>query len=203
MKMNLHLPAIALYACLVTLTSCAKIPVQSVALTESIYTEGKRMHELNRALINSMFNEKKQKINDFILNTYTPQFSKELLKQVNEPLTGKEDLPQLLSAALPVLTVRLTTMYTALETNRAKLLTKLNDDFSNYQLACLELQHLLESAVRLNGEKKKLLTRASDWSGRGIDFDRLDQSLNQFITNSGDLGKNITDLDKAINQLIR
>jgi len=60
--------------CALLLSSCATIPMQTVALNDSIMVEGKRMHNLNIMLTNKLFNEKRLRIDDFIKNTYTPTF---------------------------------------------------------------------------------------------------------------------------------
>ncbi|HJV18459.1 MAG TPA: hypothetical protein VJ552_01155 [Sediminibacterium sp.] len=189
--------------CFFAFTSCAKIPVQSLTLAESITREGKRMHELNIALLNSIYQEKRQKINDFIRNDYTPWFSNEIVKNIKDSIQLKNDLPLILSKALPVLSAQIADRQTALEASRALLLDQLNADFLAYQASCNELTYLLESAVKLDEARKKLMTRVADVSGNKIDFDSLNLTLDRFIADKGDLGQNIDALNKAIRKLIK
>jgi hypothetical protein len=54
--------------------SCARIPIQSIDLVTIIHNEGERMHQLNTALTNNLFTEKRMKIDEFIRLEYTPKF---------------------------------------------------------------------------------------------------------------------------------
>jgi len=48
-----------LFLLLITVFSCARIPIQSVDLAESLMQEAERMHTLNIRLINKIFDDKK------------------------------------------------------------------------------------------------------------------------------------------------
>lgn len=47
---------------IILLSSCAKLPIESITLTEAIIDEGNRMHELNILLVNKMFKSKSEEI---------------------------------------------------------------------------------------------------------------------------------------------
>lgn len=189
--------------CCLALVSCAKIPVQSVTLSESISKEGQRMHELNIALLNSMYQEKRQKINDFIRNDYTPWFSNQIVQGITDSVDLKKDLPQILSKALPVLSAQIAEKQAALEASRAMLLDQLNADFLVYQSACNELTYLLKSAVKVNDARSKLFNRAAALTGKPINFDSLNLILDRFIADKGELGQNIETLNKSIRKIIK
>jgi hypothetical protein len=189
--------------CFFALASCAKIPVQSVTLAESISREGKRMHDLNLALLNSMYQEKRQKISDFIRNDYTPWFSNQIVQGITDTVNVKKDLPQILSRALPVLSAQIAEKQAALESSRAMLLDQLNADFLVYQSACNELTYLLKSAVKVNDADKKLFNRAAALTGKPINFDSLNLILDQFIIDKGELAQNIETLNKSIRKIIK
>ncbi|MDD2793274.1 MAG: hypothetical protein PHD73_08840 [Sediminibacterium sp.] len=193
---------IYLYCCF-ALFSCAKIPVQSVTLSESISREGQRMHDLNMALLNSMYQEKRQKINDFIRNDYTPWFSNEIVQRITDSVDVKKDLPQILSRALPVLSAQISEKQAALEASRAMLVDQLNADFLVYQAACNELTYLLKSAVKVNDADRKLFNQAAALSGKPINFDSLNLILDRFIADKGELGKNIETMHKSIRKIIK
>lgn len=191
------------FCCCFALASCAKIPVQSVTLSESISKEGQRMHELNIALLNSMYQEKRQKISEFIRNDYTPWLSNEIVKRITDSVDVKKDLPQILSRALPVLSAQIAEKQAALEASRAVLMDQLNADFLVYQSACNELTYLLKSAVKMNDARNKLFNQAAVLSGKSINFDSLNLILDQFIADKGELAKNIETLHKSIRKIIK
>ena len=189
--------------CCFALFSCAKIPVQSVTLSESISREAQRMHDLNIALLNSIYQEKRQRITDFIRNDYTPWFSHEIVQRITDSVNVRKDLPQILSKALPVLSAQIAEKQAALEASRSMLMDQLNADFLVYQSASNELTYLLKSAVKVNDANKKLFNRAAALSGKPIHFDSLNLILDRFIADKGELGKNIEALHNSIRKIIK
>jgi len=65
-------------------SSCAKLPLETITLTDAIIEEGKRMHALNISLINKMFKEKREKIDEFIKNEYTPKYLEDYMNAIEE-----------------------------------------------------------------------------------------------------------------------
>jgi len=47
------------FICCIVISSCAKMPSQAVDLSHALKDEGQRMHEINIALVEYVFNEKK------------------------------------------------------------------------------------------------------------------------------------------------
>jgi ABC-type transporter Mla subunit MlaD len=86
--------------------------------------------------------------------------------------------------------------------NRIKIIDKLNTYFQEYQLACDGLKKLLESAVKVDEERKKLLSQVSQLTKNKIDFDQLDSTIDKFIQDSGDWGQNINNLNNNVNDLL-
>jgi hypothetical protein len=192
---------ITLITCIL-LTSCAKIPVQSIDLISNIQTEGTRMHKLNILLTDKIFNEKRKKIDDFIRLEYTPNFMDEFTKKIPQNTDLKAELPSIMASIIPKINQRRDAMQNALEVNRIKIIDKLNTDFQEYQLACDGLKKLLESAVKVDEERKKLLSQVSHLTKNKIDFDQLDSTIDKFIQDSGDWGQNINNLNNNVNDLL-
>jgi hypothetical protein len=183
--------------------SCsATIPPQSVTLTDAISQEGNRMHQLNLALLNQMFKEKRESIDSFIKNEYTPKYLEEFNKRIPDSVNVKEELPGILEATIPEINSRRDMMQSALENQRVKLVTKLETDYKAYEDAALNLRNLLESAVKLDEENKKLYSQVSELSGNKIDLNKVENSINDFILDSGDVSKNILKLNDSINSII-
>lgn len=183
--------------------SCAAtIPPQSITLTDAISEEGKRMHQLNLALLNNMFKVKRESIDSFIKNEYTPKYLEEFKKRIPEGVNVDAELPNMLAAVIPEINSRRDMMQSALENQRIKLVTKLEDDFKTYEDATLNLRKLLESAVKLDEENQKLYSQVYELSGNKIDLNKVENSINDFILDSGDVSQNILKLNESINSII-
>lgn len=188
--------------CALLLSSCATIPMQTVALNDSIMVEGKRMHNLNIMLTNKLFNEKRLRIDDFIKNTYTPTFINQFVTLIPSNVDIKQELPSIISSIIPMINQRRDSMQNALEVNRIKITDKLNQDYLTYIEACSSLKRLLESSIKVDNSRKQLLNRTTALTGSPIDFDKIEKTIDRFITKAGNVGQNITDLNDDINKLI-
>ncbi len=195
-------PLISLFLIAAFVAGCATIPPQSINLTDAISEEGKRMHQLNLALLNKMFKEKRERIDRFIKNEYTPKYLEEFKKRIPEGVNVDAELPNILAATIPEINSRRDMMQSALENQRVKLVTKLEEDFKAYEDAALKLRNLLESAVKLDEEKQKIYSQISNLSDNKIELNKIENSINDFILDSGDVSQNILKLNETINSMI-
>jgi hypothetical protein len=192
-----------LLLCLVgSLGACTRIPLQSITLSERIQEEGARMHQLNILLIHQLFAAKKARVNDFIKNEYTPSIITKMTSDLEVEMDAKLELPQMMAAALPLINERQYTMQMALDSAKTKVIEQLNTDFAKYQLANNEMKRLLESAVKLNEEKKQLLNQSNWFKKKGIDYDQLAELLDRFVSSSGNMGGLIVNLNKDLNKVL-
>lgn len=187
---------------LVITASCARIPVQSIDLMVRIQNEGERMHKINVSLINLVLNEKKQKINNYIRIDYTPKYLEEFTKNIPENIDIKKELPNILNVSYQKINERRDAMQNALEIIRIKILDGLNEDQKVFQSACTELKMLLESSIKVDEERKKLLNQASQLVQNRVDFNQLESVIDKFIQESGDWGQDINQLNENINNLL-
>lgn len=185
-----------------TILSCTRIPLQSITLSERIQEEGARMHQLNIVLLHQLFAEKKARVNDFIKNEYTPSIIDKMTSDLDKDLDVKSELPQMMAAALPLINERQYAMQMALDSAKIKIVDQLNTDFAKYNMANTEMKRLLESAVKLNEEKKQLLNQSNWFKKKGIDYDQLSELLDRFIHSSGNIGGLIVNLNKDLNKVL-
>lgn len=186
----------------ILITSCAKIPIQSITLMDNILNEGKRMHSLNILMTNKLFDEKREKIDDFIMKDYTPKFIAEFTSKLPNDVDVKGELNNIILKIIPKVNVRRDAMQNALEANRIKIIDKLNQDYREYDIMCNELKRLLQSAVKVNDESKKLVSQVSAITKNNIDFEKLEATIDGFIGNSGDFGQNVDSLNESVNKLL-
>ena len=181
---------------------CTRIPLQSITLSEKIQEEGERMHRLNILLVHQVFAEKKNRVNDFIQKEYTAKIVAKMTDDLDYETDPKSVLPEMMAAALPLITERQYAMQLALDSAKIKLLDQLNADFKQYQLATTEMKKLLESAVKLNESKKQLLNQSQWLNKKGINYDQLAELLDRFIQSSGNIGGMVGNLNKDLSKIL-
>jgi predicted nuclease with TOPRIM domain len=93
-------------------------------------------------------------------------------------------------------------MQIALDSAKIKIMDQLNADFAKYNMANSEMKKLLESAVKLNEEKKQLLNQSNWFKKKGIDYNQLAELLDRFIYSSGNIGGLIVNLNKDLNKVL-
>ncbi len=184
-------------------TACAKIPVQSLRLSSAMIEEGARMHQLNVALINAMFKSKREKIDLFIREEFTPVYIREFMARVPEETDLTKEMPEMMAAMIPHINQQRDEMQAALEDQRIKVITKLNQDYAAYNEIALELYFLLESSTKVDEERNALLTQLNQRTGNQVDIDQLEKSLDNFIIQSGTVGEKVTELNDRINSLLK
>jgi len=182
--------------------SCAKIPIESVTLTKVISDEGGRMHYLNISLLNEMFNQKREKIDDFIKNEYTPTIIENLRNKIPAGTNLEIELPNILNNIIPEINSRRDKMQSALEDQRVKLISKLEEDYLNFDQAANSLLKLMESSIKVDKERAQLFNQAKEISNNKLDLNKIENSLDSFINNAGNISDNVIQLNDVINSII-
>jgi hypothetical protein len=192
--------------CLIITTSCAKLPTETITLTEVVIAEGKRMHDINSGLLNKMFNAKKEQIDLFIKNEYTPKYLEEFVKRIPTGTNFEEELPSMINSIIPKINSRRDMMQATLEIQRIAIMSKLNQDYLVFEETTIELKYLIESNVKVNEERKKVIEKIKDWSSNKIDLNSIESEIDNFIVKSGDLSNDISDkinkLNTSINSIL-
>ncbi len=190
-------------SCLILLGACAKIPLQTITLTDAIIEEGKRMHELNISLLNKMFDEKREKIDSFIKNEYTPKYLADFKEAVPVGTNYEEEFSGMMEAIIPEINSYRDQMQSALESQRIKLVTKLTTDFKAFENASNELKLLIESAVKVSEERQKAFEKVKNLTQNKIDINQIENEIDKFIVKAGDVGSNINEFNSVINSLLK
>lgn len=185
------------------LVSCARIPPQSVDLTETVRLEGQRMHQLNREMLGALFRSKRVAIDSFIQAAFVPTVVEKSLKKAQEQgiSVTTRDLPEFITDLMPAVSARRNSLLDALEQQHAKLLKKMDEDYFLYNSACLELKNLLASASQVNASREQAFQRLSGLTNQRIDLNRVEQAMNQFVLKASEKTAVLTDLDAHVKQL--
>lgn len=185
------------------LSSCAKIPVQSVNLMDALAEEGHRMHQVNLAFLNSIFKAKKEKVDEFIKTEYSPYYIANFQKNIPKDADLKAELPNIMNAIAPKIAARRDSMQAALEDQRIKLVIKLEQDYKAFESAASELRRLLVSAAQVNKEQQLLFSKTKELSKGTLDLEAVEGSIDRFIKSGSNFSNDVSDLNTAINSIIK
>ncbi|MEP6711918.1 MAG: hypothetical protein ABJA37_05870 [Ferruginibacter sp.] len=187
------------------LSSCAtKIPVQSVTLMQQITNEGTRMHKINVAYVNKVFNEKTADINFFIDKEYLPEMIKNIQKQVaGTSIDMNKEWPAVIQKLTPQINATKDSLQQALMNSKFKVITKLNEDYEVFLQACTAEINLLSSAVKLNEEKRQIFDGlVKKISGDKIDAAKLEQILDNYLQKGSSVSGKILNFQNDIDNLL-
>lgn len=167
------------------ISSCASIPASTATLSEEVISEAAAMHKLNIALINQLFDERKDKVNDFINNQYIPTFVKNFEAKIPPNVDVKAELPNILKSVMPVISRKRDSLHTLLDNQRNQILTSLNDSYSNYQRASGTLQNLITSAVKLKQSEANTLAQIESLTKTNLNVNKIENHLDSLLIKTG------------------
>lgn len=183
--------------------SCAKIPIQAVELSDALKDEGERMHLLNLALIDKIFQEKRHMVNEFITNEYTPAYIENFKKLLPAGTDFRADFSEIIQAINPRINATKDSLLTMLNEQKAGVINKLNEDFKVYSSAYSEMQNLLRSAAKLNQQQSGVYQQIKTLSNNRINLEGIDKALNKFIRDAGSIGEKASLLTSTINSFLK
>ncbi|MEO0310775.1 MAG: hypothetical protein RIQ89_432 [Bacteroidota bacterium] len=188
--------------CVLYTISCAKIPTQSVQLASTLQAQGAKMNELNIALINALFAEKKTQVNNFIEKEYTPTVIDKFFKKLPNQTFTKAETASIVEALLPEINKQKEDMLQSLELNRVKLITKINNEYIYFVTGSDALKNLLASASKLEENNKALGLYADKATGGKLNITEITKALDKLVNSAGDIGTKINTLNTDIQLII-
>lgn len=181
---------IAIISTCLFLLGCASIPPATATLTQEVIKEAEGMHKLNIVLVNQLFEERKQVINAFITNQYTPAIIKKYEALLPEDLDYKEELPNIMKSIIPVINRKKDSLQNVLSTQQQQIIEKLSSNYETYNSATLSLQNLINSAVKLKTEESNALSSIQSLTGGSVDVKKIESTIDNLLRKSGtDMGK--------------
>jgi hypothetical protein len=185
-------------------TSCARIPVQVVELSDALKDEGERMHQLNLALVNKLFFEKRHMINEFIVNVYAPEFLKDFKSTIPpDEVDYEADFEQLVQAAYPRINATRDSLISVLEEQKNIITEKLNADYKVFNNAFTEMQNLLRSASKLNQQRTEVFQQVKALTNNRVDIEAVEKAVEKFIKDGGEISNKAAVLTNTIKSLIK
>jgi hypothetical protein len=176
------------------LTSCAKLPVESTAITQYLIDEGAKMHRMNIHLVNTMFKEKQGKIDQFISEEYTPTRLDNFLKNVEDTSDLREAIKRIRSKTIPDIISYRNARQVELEAVRILVISDLEENYSHYREMAEALKKLINSAVKVDKERKKLYDQLKEYSNNKLDMNALEAMVDSYLPKAGDTASKLSEL---------
>lgn len=181
-----------LVICSLLFVGCASIPPTTVTLTQEIVKEANEMHQLNIILVNQLFEERKQVINAFITNEYTPTIIKKYEALLPDSLDYKKALPNIMKSIIPVINRKKDSLQNVLSDQQQDIITSLNTNYVSYSKATIALQQLINSAVKLKKAENNALSSIQDLTGDSVDVKKVESTIDGLLIKAG------TDMSKLL-----
>ncbi|MDP2541773.1 hypothetical protein CSC81_15195 [Tenacibaculum discolor] len=182
------------------LFSCASIPSSTVTLTKEVIKEADNMHQLNVSLVNRLFDERKEKINLFIENKYTPTLLKKFEGLLPDSLDYKKELPNILNSIVPIINRKKDSLQSVLDLQKQDILNQLNSNYSDYNKATTSLQNLINSVVKVKTTESDALSAIDQLTGDRINIKKVENTINQSIDKTGNTLNKLINIEKVITE---
>ena len=161
--------------------SCASIPEATVTLTQEISSEVDNMHNLNLNLVRQLFNERQQRLNSFINNTYTPKLIQKYQSLLPDSVNYKKDLAKIIGSIIPVIERKKDSLTELLNQQENSIISKLNQNHSSFSKATNSLQNLISSAARVGNSEKNIISSIDSLTRNKININKIETDLNNAI----------------------
>jgi hypothetical protein len=171
---------------LLVIVSCASIPASTSTLSKEIIKEADGMHQLNISLVNQLYAEREQRINDFITYQYTPALLVNYQKLLPDSMDYKTELPNILQSIVPVINKKRDSLQGVLSKEQQHIIEQLNTNYSSYTTSSAALQGLIDSAVKLKASESNALTALENLTGVSSGtVSNIESKLEKLLTESG------------------
>lgn len=158
------------------------------------------MHQLNVSLVNRLFDERKEKINLFIENKYTPTLLKKFEGLLPDSLDYKKELPNILNSIVPIINRKKDSLQSVLDLQRQDILNQLNSNYSDYSKATTSLQNLINSVVKVKTTESDALSAIDQLTGDRINIKKVENTINQSIDKTGNTLNKLINIEKVITE---
>jgi hypothetical protein len=169
----------------ISLSACASIPASTSTLTQELLKESKAMHTLNISLINQLYSNRKEQVNSFITNTYTPALLDNFSKKLPDSVDYKKELPNILNSLIPIINKKKDSIQNALNIEQEQIITQLNTNYATYNTAGASLQNLIDSAIKLKTTEKSVISSVQNLTNQSVNVKSLETKLDSLLLKSG------------------
>jgi len=197
--MNFFIRSIAIVFIILGISSCASIPASTATLSQELISEANSMHQLNIALVNKLFDERKDKVNDFINNQYIPSYVKNFEAKIPPGVDVSAELANILKSVMPVINRKRDSLQGLLDVQRNEMITSLNTNFASYQQASATLQNLISSAVKLKQSEANTLQQIQSLTNTNLNVGKIQNHLDSLLIKTGNGFQKLLNIEATIN----
>jgi PBP1b-binding outer membrane lipoprotein LpoB len=190
-------PLLILFS-IVIMASCARIPAASVELNQEINREIERLHRLNVAFTQQLFESKKELVRQFIKYEYSPDFIARSLSALKAAGYHVEDSLETVVYQLSMqINERESGMIRQLEAARDSTLQALDMEYQLVMTAGNEMQRFLKSAASVEKERKEIYALTNQIMNQRFDLRHFEQQLNQLVLKAGEGSSQFMKINEA------
>lgn len=180
---------------------CATIPKEALELNTAVNNGINSQNAAYKNLFDFYFNSKKEKIDEWITNVYTPNYMKNI-----KSLMAKEGITEIKEDDMPYILKNIISkrdsMQNELEKTKNLIWTKISQDQMLLLNANEQVTMLLKSAVNVHEASKDLLQNASKFTALNFNFSKMDNIFNQYLSELDNYSKKSTSLIEDIEPLL-
>lgn len=200
--MTKFLKPLAITSFLFIVTCCASLPPSASSLSSEIINEANNSHKLNIALINQLFDERKERLNSYINDYYTPKIIENYRNLIPETVDYKEELPNIVKSIIPVINRKKDTLQQTLDKQRQEILTQMNENLLIYNQSTMSLQNLIDSNIAVQKQEKSVLNLIEKLTGtKDVDIKKLEESFQNLLNKAGNVSNIILKTEENIQSL--
>lgn len=181
--------------------SCASIPASTSTLSKEVIKEADAMHQLNISLVNQLYEERGQRINNFITYQYTPALLVNYQKLLPDSIDYKTALPDILKSIVPVINKKRDSLQGVLNAEQQNIIKQLTANYTSYTSSSAALQGLIDSAVKLKTSESNALTALENLTGVSSGtVSNVESKLEKILTESGTTMNQLLQIANSLKQ---
>ena len=180
--------------------ACSSIPASTSTLTEEILKQADDMHTLNIALVNQLYNNRKEQVNTFITNQYTPKLLSNFESKLPDTVDYKKELPNILNSIVPIINQKKDSIQNIINTEQQQIITKLNNNYSSFKTAGNSLQNLVNSAVKLRSQETSIVSDIQSLTNSNVNITNIESSLDSLLLSTGTIMDKVLEVNTILNQ---
>lgn len=162
------------------ITGCASVPKESVELNNIIGQALTKQHESQVSLVNQYFALKRERIDEFIQQTYTPKIIENA--RIAMKNDGKKDFDnQGVIELLKIVLKKQLAMQKELEESRLFILEKIEQDYLEVALGNKAITQLLQSLVSVQESKQNFVRVIETTTNNKLDLSTIDSTIENFL----------------------
>ncbi|MGG8495066.1 hypothetical protein ACQY1Q_01505 [Tenacibaculum sp. TC6] len=185
------------FLCMLT-SACVTIPKSTNILTQQMAEETNNMHNLNISLVQQLFNERKQRLNTFITNKYTPSLIERYKKLLPDTINYKKELGNIITSIIPVIEAKKDSLNTILDNQEKQIISQLNTNYQKFTRASNSLQNLISSATKVNDSEENIIQSVDNITHNKFNLNAIENELDSLLGKTSNIFNKLKPFEKSL-----